>query len=431
MTVSTNAVVTGESNISAIVNPLTGGIDILTAGTKRIVPDFSKSTKLSKFHTGQLQTAAAPAFNTTTWHQTIGLDAHFDAIQLVIQNVETVGYTLTASSVAATANRTNNVVPTGAWVPVTFGGSASATIPARIAAGVPSITLSDVINIGSIEPTDDVFPYLMIRTYTALGGYSVTGGNASSAAIPQYQGRYFASYKDATGDYCSTNQTGFTKGSAQNLTHITGFILYCRGRVACVMGVGDSITQGVGNAAEPQNSFGAKAYGAISAKETPVVWSNFGFSSQTVDTYFQRLTVLIAAGIKPHALVYAPFSPNNGIPSAVTLAAYRAYLARFYALCDENNIFPIVWTGCPNTAAAWDTTADNIRKTFNAELLQQRNFGRCVIDFARVLGDGATPERFLASMTDDGTHPNGAGHEACAALLRPTFLSIRNAVFGS
>jgi len=79
MSVSIGSGVSTGNIVTAETNPLTGGIDILTAGTKRIVPDFSKSTKLSKFHTGQLQTAAAPAFNTTTWPQTIGLDAHFDA----------------------------------------------------------------------------------------------------------------------------------------------------------------------------------------------------------------------------------------------------------------------------------------------------------------------------------------------------------------
>lgn len=412
---------------------LTGGNGILVGGRETDLPAItgvSKSTKLIKFHTGQLQNAASPTFDTHTWHQTMGCDAHFDAIQIIIQHDQASGYTLGGAAVGVSANITDNVTPTGGWNNVTFGGSATAAIPARVAAGVPSITVSDVINISSLAPTDGAWPYLMIRTYCAAGGYSVSGLSVVMSQQAQTQGRYFASYRDGTGNYATTAQASFTKGSAQSLIHVTGVVFYCRGRVVSVVGIGDSITQGAGVTGESQNGFGPRAYGAVSTLSAPVVWSNFGYASQPVETYFQRFEALIAAGLKPHVAVFAPFSPNGGAPNQTRTNIVRSRLSRFLALCDENRIIPILWTGAPNTAAAWDATADNFRKALNAELLALRGQGRIVLDFASALGDGATPERFAGGMSEDGTHPGAGGYNAMAGLFAPVLSRIQQAVFG-
>lgn len=385
-----------------------------------------RSAVAARFLTGQLQTAAAPTFNTHTWHETMSVDCEFDAVQLVIQNVESSSYTLGGAVVGVSSNITDNVTPTGGWVACTWP---SLTIPARIAANRPSITLSDIINLSSLAPTDGSYPYLMVRTYCATGGYSVTGANAAMAQNAQYQGRYFVSYRDGTGDYATTNQAAFTKGTAQNLCHVTGVIFYSRGRVVSVLGVGDSITQGSGVTGESQNGWGPRACAAVSTAAMPVLWSNFGVASQTTAQYFARLETALSAGIRPQIVVYSPFSPNDGTPSQTTVNAQRAYLARFYALADEYRFIPVITTGCPNTAAAWNATADNFRKAFNAELLELRNQGRIVVDFASVLGDGATPERFIPAMTEDGTHPGGAGYAAMATLLEAEIAKIQSAVF--
>lgn len=410
-----------------------GGNGFLVGGRETDLPPMtgiSKSTRLVKFHTGQLQIAASPAFNTHTWHQTMGCDAHFDAIQLIIQHDQASGYTLGGASVGVSANITNNVTPTGGWTNVTFSGSATTAIPARIAPGVPSITLSDVINISSLDPTDGDWPYLMIRTYCETGGYSVSGTSAVMTQIAQMRGRYFAAYRDGTGNYATTAQESFTKGSVQSLIHVTGVVFYCRGRVVSVVGVGDSITQGTGVTGQSQNGFGPRAYGDVSVLPAPVVWSNFGCASQPVETYFQRFETLVSAGLRPHVVIFSPFSPNGGAPTQTRINIIRSRLARFFALCDDNGIVPIIWTGAPNTAAAWDATSDNFRKALNAELLALRSQGRIVLDFAAALGDGATPERYAVGMSDDGTHPSAAGYRAMADLLSPVLSRIQGTVFG-
>ena len=408
-------------------------LDVLNSSTASKIVRAGNGTLLrsavgSKFITGQLQTAAAPTFNTHTWHETMSVDCYFDAIQLVLQNNEASSYTLGGAVVGVSANITDNVTPTGGWVACTWP---SLTIPARIAANRPSITLSDIINLSSLTPTDGSYPYLMVRTYCGTGGYSVTGANAAMGQNAQYQGRYFVSYRDGTGDYATTNQAAFTKGTAQNLCHVTGVIFYSRGRVVSVLGVGDSITQGAGVTNESQNGWGPRSCASVSTTSMPVLWSNFGFTSQTSAQYFARLETALSSGIRPQIVVYSPFSPNDGTPSQTTVNTQRAYLARFYALADEYRFIPIITTGCPNTAAAWNATADNFRKAFNTEILAMRNQGRIVVDFASVLGDGATPERFIPAMTEDGTHPSGAGYAAMATLLQNELVKIQLAMFSS
>ena len=84
----------------------------------------------------------------------------------------------------------------------------------------------------------------------------------------------------------------------------------------------------------------------------------------------------------------------------------------------------VLTTPCPNTAAAWDATADGFRLALKAQILAAKKAGVPVIDFDAVLSDGATPARFITTKTTDGTHPNEVGHTDMAAPGLPVVLPL-------
>lgn len=372
----------------------------------------------------QFQTATAPTFDGRTWHVGLVSECPFVAVRLVIRNVEAAGYTLDGAAVAA-SDGIVSLTPTGSWANVTFAGSGSVAVPARLAAGRPSTVLSDWIPLQSIPRADgSSLPALHFRAYIATGPFSVSGANTilgdalPSNNIAQFSGRFVSSAFKSGGNFATTNQAGFTSPTLTNLSPCLEVEFLTLGDVMTVAGLGDSIMFGVGGVA-PLAGAGAQACALMSSVQKPVFWMNASVPATTTAQFLQRLIDMLAAGARPHALIYAAFSPNDGTPDASNIAAARARLAIVLQLCDQNGIVPIITTGCPNTAAAWDATADNFRKAYNAEILALQGNGVIVADWDAVLTDGATPARYAVGMTTDGTHPNADGHAAMMRRLLP------------
>lgn len=378
----------------------------------------------------QYQTAASPTFDGRTWHLGMVSEVPYAAIRVKVRNAEATGYTLNSVSVAASALINSATPTTGIWLPVTWSGVTSVAVPARIAAGRPSVINSDVILLDSIPGSDTPFYPMHARAYINTGPFSVSGGNTILTALspsnnnPTTNGRFVVSLYKAGGDYASTNQANFTGATATNLSPCLEIEFLTAGEVATVMGIGDSIMFGSSGVAA-LTSYAYQACAGLSNSQKAVYFQNYAVPSTTTAQFLQRLQDVMAEGERPNILLYSPFSPNDGTPDQFNTAASVNRLVQVADICRLNDIRLCVVNGMPNTAAAWDTTADGYWKACNKKIaLVGAAYGFPVIDAASLLSDGATPARYIAAYTTDGTHPNDAGHSVLVPATKVAIQSI-------
>jgi hypothetical protein len=224
----------------------------------------------------------------TTLSSLWSLEDDFDWVRLVFLNDKVLNWGIQAAAVAVTAAPGDYVTPSvggTAWTPVTFNNaglnkpynaqnSGSTTSLLNLGASFPppplssnsfSLICSDWVPIRSIPRTDGgVFPLLMARAYlTSVGSVTtrgvtlqgttaseIGGGTGAYGAADFIGGRKFTTYA-ATGDYTSTNQSGFpvpTPGSAPFTVGNPCMVqvMLRSGRTITVMNVGDSIHGGTG-----------------------------------------------------------------------------------------------------------------------------------------------------------------------------------------
>ena len=340
-------------------------------------------------------------------HQTIlALPGNFQAVRLAFCNSHSSAITLSGAVVAPSESIADLTLPTGSFETVTFGGSGSVSLPAGQDYN-PSITLSDWIPVESMARTDGDGFLLYARAY--FSGDVVPGSYLAVGLLSPVLRRFRVSGNNLAGSFGSTAYYAFTAiAQVQTLS---------KTRQITIAASGDSITAGGGSGASPNgNSWLQKAKEAITNSTRPVTALNWGFHGATPQLYAQAAINLIDSGIKPDILIYSPFSPNGGTPDASKIAERRYWMLRVIEKCESSGIKPILSTGIANTALGWDSTADGFRLALNQEI---REMGLPFIDFASVMGDGATPERIPAAFTTDGTHPNDAGYTAMSAVAIP------------
>ncbi len=386
------------------------------AGREQLVPALKRFNAKGSVALGQqYQTAASPTFDGRTWHMGLMSECAYAAVRVVVRNNEAAGYTLDGANVASSTT-ISSVTPTGTWTSVTWDGATSIAIPARTASGRPSVTYSDWINVTGVQQLTGraLFP-CHIRFYIATGPFSVSGANTALTEIApnvaNALGRYVFTFNKTGGNYATTNQTGFTTPSATNLSPSLELEFLSTTGVLNVMGIGDSIMHGVGGTTS-LTSYAHYAIRNTSSTGLPIFWKNYAVPSTTSAQFLVRLQDAITAGDRPDVLLYSPFTPNDGTPDVFTIAAQRFRLVQVLNICKQYGIIPLIVTSVPNTAAAWDAAADNLRKAFDIEMLAMANKSTFVADISTPLSNGATPARYATTMTTDGTHPNDAGHLA-------------------
>lgn len=386
------------------------------------------SNRGTKSYGQELQTSLVPAHNGGTWHVGMVAECPFAAVRAVIRNQEPTSYTLNALAFGASSS-ISSYTPTEGWVLGAFSGAASIVIPARLAAARPSHTYSDWANVQSITASNGsgFFP-IHARAYIATGPFSYGGGSttlgehAEANANALVHNRYTLAAV-ALGDFTSTNQVGFS-ATPVDLSPVLELEFLTMQQVVTVCGLGDSIIWGGGGTLHMLGA-GHHACSAISTSLRPVFWQNAGVPSTTTSQFVQRLKDMILAGARPNVLIYSAFSRNDGTPSASTIAVMRYNLAVVLDICTQYRIIPIIDTGSPETAAAWNAAADNLRKGFVSEVRALRNRSILVMDSDKALSDQATPARFIAGVSTDGTHPNDVGQALTSSILQPI---IRTAV---
>lgn len=375
--------------------------------------------------------------NTTqqTFHAVFTLAQHFDAVRLIFANGTTGTATVGVAKVSplsdlSTASNQNN--SGGTWYSVTFGGSATGTIPAAAGASFRrNYLLSDWISVSSLGRVDGgAFPALAVRAYISTSGTIGVVGNGTDnftnwATKPD--GRIHI-MRNQGGDQV-TAPAGFSSTTNVSQSPIVGVQYAARGRVITVMGIGDSITDGRGTYIG--DGFGIPACAAISdINGVAVEWANCGWAGAN-PTQILNAGLDALAYFSPDIVVLPNGTPNVSVAPLTTtgISTSRQMLYRLLAECQTKRVIPLIWTWLPtnDTVKAWNSS-DALRRAWNDDVRKLASSrGMLVVDADAVLAgeaNGSGQIQMLAGSTTDGIHPNDTGNALLASAFKSAFAEL-------
>ena len=396
--------------------------------------------------------SAGLSASTITTTLKLEMETGFSAVRLVLMNraanaingnTAVVGVTET-NATDTSANAATPVIggtayaqlaPAGTlngWRAKTFSGASSANIGA--ATTVQQFVLADWAALSHVDRTDGgTRPLLLLRTYrdgAASGNWSFNQAGATArTASAAMRGRTFIAANSFTDAVTTLGNSMSLTTTVQPVFPIVRF----NTPVLSVWGIGDSTMQGTAQVPDNISTWGLRACNDISTPQNPVVWANFGAASQTAATALATAKAALAAGCPaPSVLVVEAASVNDPVAPAnptvrdregqVSLALDVIATAKQYAI-------PCVVFVPLMPYNSLTLSYDNIRKGTNATLraIALAN-GVAWLDLS-ALGDGASPERWVAKYNDgtgaagDGIHPDETAFDevmapALAAVLR-------------
>lgn len=251
---------------------------------------------------------------------------------------------------------------------------------------------------------------------------------------PLNGGTYFAS-RWMDGDKFSTqaNFGGFSDTTQRGYSCIAAIEVECDIGSTIILASGDSITLGAGTTRLGESD-ATIACRNINQAGGNVSFLNFGWGGQNSTQYTARLQDALAAGIIPDIVMHAWGTPNDGTPSSGlpvngTLGISQANAWAAYRATRDAGAAFVARYQPPNTADAYNATADGVRLTLNAMAASLAD--PADLFFANVgvasLGDGATPERYITSpaVSSDGKHPNQTGYTQAAVPTTAVILKAQ------
>lgn len=362
---------------------------------------------------------------------------HFDAIRVIFVNTApNLGINNITAKVCvsgSSANISNNGGST--WTNVLKNGQSNFCVPNSPGVARIQYTLSDWIPLSSINRSDGgKFPIVIIRAYIQGPSNLPAYGQGSSPdlytnweSIPN--GRFWIA-RQQDGDHVTT-LTGFNTTTNMDQSPIVGFQYLSRGKVVSIMGVGDSITDGIG-------TYRGEGFGMLITNElsdmnkVALEWSNCGWASQTPTQYTNRAIDILNSKIKPDILLFPVGSPN-GVVAPITDTQMRDFAGKaqsVVAKCNEKNVQCILWTWLPtNTAVKNYGESDSARVELNNNFISLNSKGFYVADTAKALSGEIIggQVQMLNGSTIDGIHPNDSGN----IIMKETILPFVKKLIGS
>lgn len=195
--------------------------------------------------------------------------------------------------------------------------------------------------------------------------------------------------------------------------------------VISVWGVGDSTMQNDALVTDKISSWMHRACLTLSTPQKPIVYANFGASSQNSLTYWNQAKAALAAGVPaPSIMVIGVDSVNDGVNTDGTVINTFGFAEDVMSTAKKYGIGKVVM--CPrmplntlNAAqyalkVAQDIELSKLAAAYGIEWMPLPG-----------LGDGANPERWLAALnyTADGYHPNETCIEAPLSTTAVSFVS--------
>ena len=354
-----------------------------------------------------------------TWQCITDAWGAFNAVQPVFINPTASTATVENCTIAASANSTNAIVPTGAWSAAT----GALTVPAGSAAN-PGYLVAPKIPLKSI-PRDDggSFPLLYCRTFFQTGNttYAFGSGGSSFAAAnwgPRSEGHTLIG-ANVAGDAVTTPGS-WTSGSfdANPIFVPAGFIFTYDQAMTSVAAIGDSIMAGDFGTTTSGAPYAFKAVTRLSAAGMNVSWINCGFSGQTMVNINARGRAVID-NFAPDIVIIPAYTINSAVSTQSDWDSqwyYAMDLAQYQLKKGRRVLFV---TPYPNNGLS--AVTDGYRQTQRQRVI---NSGIPYADIEGVASDGGYPAKWQSGLNFDATHPNDLGHNALAPVVRAALLQI-------
>lgn len=353
---------------------------------------------------GEPGTVSGDGFADATVRQSAHLSLGGDRVRLRLSNAYGVG-PLRVGAVTVAPGAASPEIDADAVTAVTFGGSASTTIPAgaeRISDPVPLPVAADsdlVVSMHLPGPTGPATSHPLGRSTSYLaGGDRTSAGTAEFSALDQ--ARYFLSGVDVA---------SAARGS--------------------VVFFGDSITDGHSSTLDADLRYPDRVAERLLARPVPercgVVNAGISGNRLLLDAGTQgesalarfEADVLDREGVETVVLLEGinDIGRSSGaVPAGYLIAAYEQLADR----ARDRGLRVVGATLTPYAGAGYATAAgEATRQEVNAWIRDSGEFD-AVVDFDAALRDPAAPERLLPAFDPgDHLHPNDLGYAAMAAAV--------------
>lgn len=425
---------TGKEAVSYATDPITG-LDVLDAGSRGVLANSGVAK--NRGSVAVIRSFGTPAAGGATGQREGQLVYNFAsrpiAYRILIQNLEATPTTNIAATAcgSTTLGSPTYVLPTGGtYVPQTWAGSATlANGPARVSATVPGTdATADIMTIGVPDRSDGAGFLLFVRVHPGTGNFSYCStSNAVAGTVLNAEsnagrvGALVSSLRNSTTSCGAGNEANFNSAAidagtlvSANLQPLYLLEVWFENGQRFIYGPGDSITAG---SQITSGVFSAPARGAYAAG---YAFINDGISGQTTAQYLARaLGYLANTSRAPTRIHYPAWSPNDygaGTVTAALLLAAKGRLMQILDVASKNAMIEGVDVPTPWPWLPLDAPNDALRLSFRTWLLSLKHPKLNVIDVESTLGDGATPVRWKAGYSPDGTHMTDAGAAAYGAL---------------
>lgn len=377
--------------------------------------------------------------NPYTCNLVMELEGHFTGLRIGIPNISTSAQSNIRACVAVVDRNALAaawqvaITPTGGtWYDLTLNGNPSITLPPRIGAERPSITMLDLAPLESLIRVDaGTRPMIMVRIEYPAGTtpsvpYVSTAGWRQADA-PRVVKTSTQAVLGVTDKAAYTNTTN-TEGSSVVLP-IVQYFTKKAGKQLLLLG--DSTVEGIGSTPVGCGAAQFAVYNK-STLDAPIEYFNAAIHAQGPDTYQLRLGDVFDL-VKPTAVFYSPYSINGisvgGMTAAERTRIYQ-YMTDTFQFIRSSRIATtlVLMEPLPCNQNFRDTGAGDQARRDLITMLGQYTGPIVTTGYAAAVSGTQTASGqtlFAAGASDDGVHPNKNGY---FTLLAPTIDPILDVI---
>jgi lysophospholipase L1-like esterase len=394
---------------------------------------------------------------TVTQRLLVAAPGHFDAVAMFAINIATVEAVVDGAALAVTersdTDRSKTIPSVGGqeynalaavgtqkgWLPVTWNGQGSITLPAGSLMR-PAVALSDFIALSSIDRLDKPggFPLVMASAYynnrsTSMFTFSsIDESHKFSTLLSPYEWYQTAQWGvDGVSQPAQMTATWSAAGGSKDV-RIFGLAFRTRGSADLILFTGDSIIKGLGAGGDTTTNNAMNSAGAwvtrsalgLANVNRPVGFVNAGIGSQPSATYLQRAKDLMAL-LHPTISVYPVYTPNDSPVSDAVNSAEFARALDFADTCYNGSTVPVLVAPVPYSGAGTEGRRQGVVNKVRA----LRGIASIDPNVAGVFDPtNAAGSYWAPGATVDGTHP---ADQAYAAIANLAALPVLSSLLGS
>lgn len=362
-----------------------------------------------------------------TWESTFTVPADYDRVRFIFNNVglDTVTEPAMLATVASVEDSTDATLNAATWQGLQVSSSGAWTLTKSASGTRRSYVVSDWLSLASVPRTDGGRGRLVSCRAWVNGGTLGLLGDAGDTVdyqnwLTKPDGYIFKTRRKA-GNLSATS-ADWSSATASNNTPILGVQYMSRGKVITVATCGDSIAEG--NSTYRGDGYAYPAINSLNRAGKSYDYMNLSWSGASSPTILTNIEDAITAGIIPDVLIINAGTANDNAEPIVdaNITSSRTFMSRILALCQDNQIIPVITTQPPvNTAVKNYGSSDSKRVALNTSILSDYS-SFDVVDFSTIISGKEVSDQvqIVEGLTDDGIHPNDTGNDLLTNELKQT-----------